>query len=238
MRSAFATVWSILWTVLMGSLALLSYLFGKRYGAWVTHQWGKGVLWGCGVRAEVVGREHVGKGPYVVVANHASLLDIPTTAAFVPVRFHFVSRPFFFKVPFMGWGMTAAGHISIERKSAREAAKTLDEIPSRFRKGLSVVLFPEGTRSPDGNVQKYKRGPMMTALQGEVEILPVAMAGISECLPKGKLVPVPGRIRVTFGEPIPTKGLTQRDTKALAQRIEDWTREEATMVKSAAPANG
>lgn len=222
----------------MGSMAMLSYLFGKRYGAYITHLWGKGVLWGCGVKVDVVGREHVGKGPYVVVANHASLLDIPTTAAIVPVRFHFVSRPFFFKVPFMGWGMTAAGHISIERKSARQAAKTLDGIPARFERGLSVVLFPEGTRSEDGTVQKYKRGPMMTAVNSGTPILPVALGGIAACLPKGKLVPIPGRIRVTFGEPISTEGMTQRETKPLAQRIEDWTRIEANMVNSAAAAKG
>jgi 1-acyl-sn-glycerol-3-phosphate acyltransferase len=174
----------------------------------------------------------------VITANHSSLLDIPTMAAAVPIRFHFVSRPFFFKVPFLGWGMRAAGHISIERGKAREAAQTLKNLEERLASGLSVCLFPEGTRSPDGTVQRYKRGPFMTAVQTETPVLPVSLGGVAARLPKKKLVASPGTIRVTFDEPIATRGMNQRDTKELARRIEEWTRAEANMVSSAAAANG
>ena len=237
MRSAFGTVLAVLGTILMGTVALFSLLFGKRYGAAVTHYWGALVVWSYGIRADVRGREHVGKGPYVIVGNHSSLLDIPSAAGFVPIPFHFVSRPFFFKVPFLGWGMRAAGHISIERGKAREAAQTLENLEERLQSGSSVFLFPEGTRSPDGTVQKYKRGPFMTAVLTGTPILPVSLGGVAARLPKGKLVATPGPIRVTFGEPIPTEGLNQRDTKELARRIEEWTRAEASMVSSAADAN-
>ncbi len=237
MRSAFGTVLVVLGTILMGTVALFSLLFGKRYGAAVTHYWGALVVRSYGIRADVRGREHVGKGPYVIVGNHSSLLDIPTSAAFVPIPFHFVSRPFFFKVPFLGWGMRAAGHISIERGKAREAAQTLKNLEERLQAGSSIFLFPEGTRSPDGTVQKYKRGPFMTAVLTGTPILPVSLGGIAARLPKGKLAATPGPIRVTFGEPIPTEGLNQRDTKELARRIEEWTRAEANMVSSAADAN-
>jgi 1-acyl-sn-glycerol-3-phosphate acyltransferase len=238
MRSAFGTLVAILATVLMGTVALLSFLFGRRYGALVTHLWGRVVLAGYGIRLETHGREHVGAGPYVITANHSSMLDIPTMAAAMPIRFHFVSRPFFFKVPFLGWGMRAAGHISIERGNAREAARTLQDLQARLACGLSVCLFPEGTRSPDGTVQRYKRGPFLTAVQTGTPVLPVSLGGVAARLPKKKLVASPGRIRVSFGEPIPTTGLDQRATKELARRVEEWTRAEANMVSSADAANG
>ncbi|MHC4939430.1 MAG: lysophospholipid acyltransferase family protein [Planctomycetota bacterium] len=236
MRSAIGTVLAVCGTILMGLVALLSLIFGKRFGAAVTHYWGRFVMASYWIRADVRGREHVGKGPYVIVANHSSMLDIPTMAAFVPIAFHFVSRPFFFKVPFMGWGMLAAGHISIERGKAREAKQTLQDLEERLKSGISVCLFPEGTRSPDGTVQKYKRGPFMTAVLTGTPILPVSLGGVAARLPKKKLIATPGRIKVTFGEPIPTEGMTQRDTKELARRIEEWTRAEANMVSSAAAA--
>jgi len=237
MRSLVGTLITLVATILMGTLALLSLLFGKRYGAYVTHVWGRVVLAGYGIKLDVHGREHVGTGPYVITANHSSLLDIPTMAAAMPIRFHFVSRPFFFKVPFMGWGMRAAGHISIERGKAREAAQTLQNLQERLRSGLSVCLFPEGTRSPDGTVQRYKRGPFMTAVETATPVLPVSLGGVAARLPKGRLIASPGRIRVAFGEPIVTESMTQRDTKELARRIEEWTRAEANMVSNAAPAN-
>ena len=236
MRSWFGTVVTVCATVLMTPLALLSPLISKRYGAWMTHVWGCVVMWGYGIKAEISGREHVGKGPYVIVANHTSLLDIATMAAYVPLRFHFVSRPFFFKIPFMGWGMRAAGHISIERGKARQAAQTLHVITERLQSGISVCLFPEGTRSPDGTVQRYKRGPFMTAVDSGLPVLPVALRGVAARLPKKKLIATPGPIGVTFGAPIDVGGMNQRDTKALARRIEEWTRAEANMVSSAAPA--
>ncbi|MEM8884939.1 MAG: lysophospholipid acyltransferase family protein [Planctomycetota bacterium] len=225
MRDVLATILTVLITAFMGTVALFSYLFGHRYGALCTRYWARSILWILGIRADVSGREHVGSGPYVVVANHSSMLDIPVLAAHVPVIFHFVSRPFFFKVPFMGWGMTAAGHISIERGNAREAAKTLEGFTKRFEKGMSVCLFPEGTRSPDGTVQRYKRGPFLSAVDNEVPILPVALGGVAARLPKGRKLPHPGRIAVTFGPAMETKGKDQRATKQIARELEAWTRE-------------
>jgi len=236
MRSTLGTIIAILATILMGTAALFSLLFGKRYGAYVTHLWGRAVMAGYGIRLDVRGRGHAGGGPYVIVANHSSMLDIPAMAAAVPLRFHFVSRPFFFHVPFLGWGMRAAGHIAIQRGKAREAAQTLQNLRTRLASGLSVCLFPEGTRSPDGTVQRYKRGPFLTAVETGTPVLPVSLGGVAARLPKKKLVATPGRIRVTFGEPIPDDGVDQRGTKELARRIEEWTREEANMVSSAAAA--
>ena len=123
---------------------------------------------------------------------------------------------------YLGRVFVAAG----ERDNARKAKRALAKLSARFKDGLSVCLFPEGTRSPDGTVQRYKRGPFLTAVQDGVPVLPVALIGTSTILPKKKLSPRAGRIDVVIGEPIPTVGMTIRDTKKLARDVEAWTREQ------------
>ena len=214
--------------LLATSLLLVVRLTGlhPRFGARVTRKWAATMLWGYGGRRVMHVPEGLDGGPFVIVANHASMMDIGTMAASMPMEFHFLSRPFFFKIPVMGWGMYAAGHFSIPRDNAREAKKVLARLKARFEVGLSACLFPEGTRTPDGTVQKYKRGPFLSAVENEIRVLPVALIGTSTSLPKGRLTPRPGRIDVVIGEPIPTKGMTIRDTKQLARDIEAWTREQ------------
>jgi len=215
-------------TIIATSLLLVLRLFGRhpRLGAKMTRVWACPMLWGFGLRIVVDKPDDLGDGPYVIVANHSSMLDIGTMGAAMPVDFHFLSRPFFFKIPIMGWGMKWGGHLSIPRDNPRAAKLVLDQLKGRFEQGLSACLFPEGTRSPDGTVQRYKRGSFFTAVQEGIPILPVALIGTSTALPKGKLLPRPARIDVVIGKPIPTKGLTMRDTKKLARDIEAWTREQ------------
>ncbi|MHC4952908.1 MAG: lysophospholipid acyltransferase family protein [Planctomycetota bacterium] len=228
MRRVFGLIVMLATTTVVTSFLLVTRIFGRhpRLGARMTRIWARPMLWGYGVRTVVHVPDSLGSGPYVIVANHSSMMDIGTVAATMPIDFHFVSRPFFFKVPVMGWGMLAAGHISIERDNARKAKGALATLSARFKDGLSVCLFPEGTRSPDGTVQRYKRGPFLTAVQDGVPIVPVALIGTSTILPKKRLSPRPGRIDVVIGDPVPTEGMTVRDTKKLARDIEAWTREQ------------
>jgi 1-acyl-sn-glycerol-3-phosphate acyltransferase len=226
MRLVLGLIVMALSTTVATLFLFLIRIFGRhpRIGAKMTRWWARAMLWGFGIRIVVHKPDGLGDGPFVIVANHSSMIDIGTMAAAMPVDFHFLSRPFFFKVPVMGWGMVFAGHLSIPRDNPREATKVLARLAARFKKGLSACLFPEGTRSPDGTVQKYKRGSFFTAVQEGVPILPVALIGSSAALPKGKLLPRAGRVDAVIGEPIPTAGMTVRDTKQLARDIEEWTR--------------
>lgn len=195
-----------------------------RWGFFGMRAWAILLARAAGLRLRIEGRQHVLRGPFVVVANHSSMLDIPTLAAAIPAPFRFVSRPFFFRIPILGWAMYMAGNISLDPRKPREAATVLRSFESRFRRGVGVLLFPEGTRTRDGQVHAYKRGPFLTAIRHGVPVVPVALSGLFRAFPKGTWTLLPGEIRVLIGEPIPTRGLAEEDARALAQRVEDWTR--------------
>jgi len=154
MRLIFGGIVLVISVLAFTSVLLIVRLTGlhPRFGARVTRRWARVMLWGYGVRRVMHTPEGLDDGPFVIVANHASMMDIGTMAASMPMDFHFLSRPFFFKIPVMGWGMYAAGHFSIPRDNPREAKKVLAKLTARFETGLSACLFPEGTRSPDGTV--------------------------------------------------------------------------------------
>lgn len=186
--------------------------------------WGRVILWAAGAKVRLHGT-HPKEGVFLIVANHASATDIPNGFAAVPYHFLFVSRPFFFRVPFLGWAMTLSNHISLDPESPRAAARTLRELGPHFEAGRSILIFPEGTRSEDGSIQTYKRGPFLTAIQNDVPILPLRFVGTNKIMRKGHAVPSPGIIDVVVGDPIETKDLAPPDAKRLAKEVEDWTRE-------------
>jgi 1-acyl-sn-glycerol-3-phosphate acyltransferase len=217
---------ALLWTAALSFLALLAWPLspsGRLQNA-VVRLWAKGLLALAGLRIDVTGREHLRGGPFVVVANHASALDIPALAALLPFQFRFVSRPLFFKIPFLGWGMLAAGQIALDPRRPRNAAKALPKIGARLRRGASVILFPEGTRTRDGRLQRYRRGPFLVAIENAVPVLPVCLDGLFEAMEKGSLRVRPGRIAVEIGAPVPTAGMSREQARALAERVEAWTR--------------
>ena len=204
---------------------LLGRVVSRDFSIGIRRLWARGILFSAGLPCRIRGLEHLHtRGPYLVVANHASMLDIPTCAASLPVSLLFVSRPFFFKIPVLGWGMTMVGDISLDPKHPRKAARVLRTLHTRFGLGLSLLLFPGGTRSPDGTVQRYKRGPFLTAIENQVPILPVCVEGAHEALPKRTFRIRPRTLGFTIGEPIPTEGLKPPDARKLAQRVEDWVR--------------
>jgi 1-acyl-sn-glycerol-3-phosphate acyltransferase len=230
MRLVFAWIFFVVSTFAFFPLTVLAWFVspGGTAGAWLTRHWARGLLKAGGVRWVVRGREIAPrKKACVIVANHASMLDISVCSASLPVLFHFVSRPFFFKVPLVGWGMVATRQIGLDPKKPREASRVLRDLGKRFRRGTSVLLFPEGTRSPDGRIRRYKRGPFVTAIRCGVPVLPVSLDGVQALLPKKSFRLRPGVVNVTIGEPIPTEGMEEKEAGALAERVEAWTREAA-----------
>ncbi|MCZ6574371.1 MAG: lysophospholipid acyltransferase family protein [Planctomycetota bacterium] len=219
------TFW-LVWTALAWLVITLTWPFAPHghFAGWWGRIWARGILLSSGVRLTVDGRHNVRGGPFVVLGNHSSMLDIAVCYAALPIQLRFVSRPFFFKVPFLGWGMWLARHVSMDPKRPREAAAVLRSLDRRFRRGVSIVMFPEGTRSRDGQVQRYKRGPILLGVRSDVTLLPICICGTFEALPKGRFLPKPGRVRVVIGEPVPTSGVDPGDARRLASEIEAWTR--------------
>jgi 1-acyl-sn-glycerol-3-phosphate acyltransferase len=159
------------------------------------------------------------RNPYVVVSNHQSLADIPLISH-VPWEMKWVAKEELFRVPFVGWMMKLAGDIPLNRKSARSGARALLQASRYLQKRCSVMFFPEGTRSPDGRVGRFNDGAFHLAIRSGVPILPLAVDGSSQCLPKSSWRF--GRrqdIRLHILPPVATEGLTAGDASALRDTV-------------------
>jgi 1-acyl-sn-glycerol-3-phosphate acyltransferase len=158
--------------------------------------------------------------PYVVVANHESFVDI-LLLSHLPFEMKWMSKSDFFRYPLIGWAMRMAGDIKLERTDAKGGALALAESRDRLDKKVSVMIFAEGTRSPDGELQQFRDGAFRLAIQAGVPILPVAVIGTRDALVKHDW-----RFGVTDAEarvlePISTEGLTKHDVPALRERTRD-----------------
>jgi len=186
--------------------------------------WGRVLIWFAGVKLQVRGGVPVEETSFVVVSNHSSLLDIPMLlAALGGMNLCFGSRPKFFGVPVLGWGMHHGGHFEVDRDSGVTAYRSvLRAVEERSGGKRSVVMFPEGTRSEDGKVQDFLSGAFGAAVEHGRPILPVAIIGLHEVLPTGAMQPRPSRVTVHIGEPIETNGMDRSDVEGLKTDVRDW----------------
>ncbi len=170
----------------------------------VQRWWSPVLLWAGGATLHVSGHENLVKGqPYIFVSNHQSTIDIPAVfRALWPVDFRFVSKKVLQYVPFIGWYMTAARFVFIDRANHRNALKSLQLAGERIRGGISVVMFAEGTRSEDCRVLPFKKGPFALAMQARVPVVPIAITGSGILMPKNSWNIKPGPIHVSIGKPI------------------------------------
>jgi 1-acyl-sn-glycerol-3-phosphate acyltransferase len=173
----------------------------------VARGWARVALWVALVRLEVEGAERVPTGtPVVFMANHESWIDIPALLVAIPGQVRFLAKKSLFSVPFLGWAMSAMGFIPVDRKNRRTAVKSFEKAASRIKAGRSVLVFPEETRTRDGQLLPFERGGFLIAMKADLPIVPVGLDGPRRLLPKYSYLLRPGRVTVRFGEPVPTVG--------------------------------
>lgn len=216
-----APIANLLWyveTIVMGTISLLLWPFdrtGNMQHA-CARWWCRMVALTIGARIRVHGTEHVRPDrAYVYVANHSSLIDTPALFAYLPYQFKIMAKRGLFYVPFMGWHLWSSGNFPIDRGDARKTAKSLKSVVDGVRAGKSLVVFPEGTRTPDGRLQEFKYGAFKIAMRAGVPVVPVTIRGTFALLPKTTLAPRPGRVDVFIGEPIETAGLDDKQLPAV-----------------------
>ncbi len=181
--------------------------------------WAPGILWLSGARLEVEGAERAGlEGPLLIVSNHQSLLDVPALFAALPANIRFLAKGELRRIPFLAWYISAMGMMFVDRDADESGRSAVDGMVELLRRGVRMVVFPEGTRSTDGRLQTFRTGAFVAAIQAQVPVLPVAVAGTVKVLRIGGLRFRPGRVRVAVGEPLPTAGLGVEDRAALAER--------------------
>jgi len=172
-------------------------------------------------RYEVQGLENIPKGPYLVISNHSSHLDGPGLIVVFPDPLYFVIKKGLAQIPVWGWTATRIGFISIDRTRSKAAQETLRRAVTTIREGRHILVFAEGTRSPDHRLQRFKKGGFHMAIESGVPILPVAINGSRRLMPKGAPSPKPGTVTVVVGASIPTKGLGKEDLPDLMARTRD-----------------
>ncbi len=178
---------------------------------WLSSDWSRSILrWSQIWRIVVTGKKNIQKGKhYIVVANHQSMLDILAVNAALPLNFKFLAKKELFDIPFMGWGMAAIGYIPVNRASSRSGLEAIRQISNCLGKNVSVLLFPEGTRSPDGEIYDFKMGAFKIARDHRAEILPIVIDGTGQALPKNSwLIRKKSAFVVSIGKPIPLEGIS------------------------------
>ena len=158
--------------------------------------------------------------PYVVVCNHQSLADIPTVSL-LPWEMKWVGKKELFDIPVMGWLMKLAGDIPVDRKDAASRASVMLRAQRRLDHGVSVMFFPEGTRSRDGRLKRFYDGAFSLAVQAGVPILPLAIDGTMDALPKHGWQFSRADVRLDVLAPVSTEGLTEADVPVLRERVRD-----------------
>ena len=235
-RTIFVWFCIVLDTLVVGSLVLIAYLFDRsgRTGHRIARRWAKVALLATGVKVKVEGLEqNPGKGPYIFMSNHQGGYDIFALHGHLPFDFKWLAKKELFSIPFFGWTLTAAGYISIDRKGTRDTVRAMNEAAQKIRDGMSVVIFPEGSRSPDGSIQPFKKGGFTLAIKSKVPIVPVAIVGSREIMPKGRFIVAPGKITIRIGPTIETKELGLQDWKALMGKVAEIISKDFQSISSA-----
>ncbi|QSQ15200.1 lysophospholipid acyltransferase family protein [Myxococcus landrumensis] len=225
MRKLFCILVAGVWTFVCFFLTLFTMVLtvNASRGLWVVRRlWSPVLVWAGGGKLEVLGQENVDPNrPTIYVANHQSTIDIPAHFMAVPVPFRYVAKEQLKWVPLIGWYLALGGHVFINRSNRSKAIASLDAAAKKIRGGTSIFLYPEGTRSEDGRVLPFKKGPFALALKARVPVCPVTIEGSGKLMPKDSWNITPGPIRVKIGKPIDTTQFDEDDREGLARAVRD-----------------
>jgi 1-acyl-sn-glycerol-3-phosphate acyltransferase len=195
----------ILYSFLVAILSILIFPvdYKHKLSNLLMKVWTNFVLFIYGIKVNVYGGENIdaSKGK-IYIANHSSYLDIFVQLAKLPDNVRMIYKKEINKVPLLGWAMLAAGFIPIDRENIRSAMKSLGKASEKVKKGLSVVIYPEGTRTKDGKTGEFKRGMFYLADKSQADIIPVSMSGTFELMPGGSLKVKSGKVNMVIGKPV------------------------------------
>jgi 1-acyl-sn-glycerol-3-phosphate acyltransferase len=208
-----------LYTIVLGSLSLLSSLFDTdgRIQHGFARLWSRMILGTIGVPISVEGLEKIDTSKsHVYVVNHLSALDIPVLYVSLPFPFRILAKKELFRYPFMGWHLSRSGQIPVVLENPKASIRSLNLAVAAVKRNMPLVIFPEGGRSEDGQLQPFMGGAFYAAIKAQTEVVPMAIIGTYETLRMNTWHIMPRPVRLLVGDPIPTAGLTARDTEALS----------------------
>ena len=206
------------YTIVLGTMSLASAFVEKsgRFAHWCARTWSRLILTTSRVRVTVEGLERLTPGrTYVFVANHQSLFDIPILFSSLPYQLRIMAKASLGSLPFIGWHLHRTGHLLVDRKRP-DRAKIFRWASRLTSRGLCLIVFPEGTRSVDGRVGKFKTGSFLLALEAGLPIVPLSIVGSRHVMLRGRVAAYPGRVTLVVHDPIETPKHAGGDARELA----------------------
>jgi len=214
----------VLDTLILGILVIFISIFDKwgRRVHYLGKLWSRMNMFFSGVRVRVDGLEKFDrKKSYIVMPNHQSLYDVWALIGYIPLQLRWVMKKELRKVPLFGFACARMGHIYVDRGDSQRAKKSLEVSHNLLKNNLSVVFFPEGTRSPDGKLLPFKKGGFVIAIETKIPILPITINGSRYILPKGSMRCIPGTIHITIHDPVSVEGFTYENKEKLMDIVKN-----------------
>jgi 1-acyl-sn-glycerol-3-phosphate acyltransferase len=229
LRSVFFYIILFLSTIILGTSIVIASFINKAWLSWVEKLWGNANLWAAGVKVNVTGLENINnQGPYIFVSNHQGWFDIFAAIGKLPFHFSWLAKKELFKLPVLGAAMYRAGYVPIDRSDHRKAMNSLNMAAEVIRRGTSIFIFPEGTRSADGIIRDFKKGWFVLAAKSQQPVVPISISGSYRILPKGSWTIHPGEIRFAIGNPIQTSDSDSSNRDLLLEQIREAVRANLT----------
>jgi 1-acyl-sn-glycerol-3-phosphate acyltransferase len=215
-----------IYTIVLGTLSILStFVDSKGHAAhWCARAWAWLILATTGVDVSVTGLEQVKPGEtYVFISNHQSIYDIPVIFASLPFQLRIIAKESLGRFPFLGWHLRRTGHMLVDRRNP-DRAGILGHAARLVEQGLSLIVFPEGTRSADGRVGRFKGGSFVLAIEAGLPIVPISISGSRHVMRKGRLMTCPGLVRLVVHEPMPVSRCPPSDLVQRARELAETVR--------------
>ena len=193
----------------------------------IVKYWARTIFLSAGIKTKIIGLENLDSSKnYIFAANHSSSLDIPLMLGFIPFWIVPISKIELKWIPFLGWAMQMAGHVFVDRSKHERAMSSIQSIKiSLLKRPRSILLFPEGFRTKDGQVNQFKSGGLSLGIEAKLPIAPVAIIGTFDSLKKGSKLFINNLLIIKVGNPIDTRGYTEKDRKILANIVCDRVKE-------------
>jgi 1-acyl-sn-glycerol-3-phosphate acyltransferase len=229
LRSYF--IWDpLIWiyTIVLGCFSLICSLFDHsgRIQHGFARLWSAMILGTIGAKVQVEGLDGIDTSKaQVYVVNHLSALDIPVLYLHLPFQFRILAKKELFLYPFMGWHLRRSGQIPVVLENPKASVRSLNLAVAALKNNTSLVIFPEGGRSPDGQLQAFMGGAFYAAIKAQVDVVPIALVGTYEMLKMNTWHIKPGPVHMLVGEPIRTAGMSKRDIEEVTGKAREMIAE-------------
>lgn len=225
MRTAWVLVNIVLWTIIIGTSCLIVGLFEWR-GRLIfklAKLWSRIILLAAGVKYTVRGLEHLDRRQtYIFASNHESAFDIPLAFAAIPHQLAPIAKIELRKIPLFGWAMIMARHIFVDRHNREKALNSMQKARASLQRNpRSILLFPEGTRSLDGQIHAFKKGGLVLGIELQMPVVPMAMCGTAAVITKHSWNLTPRPVELRLGAPIDTGSYTYATRNDFVQRVRE-----------------